>query len=130
LERPRDYAADCRLIGRRAHEFQDAPNVSDARRLPPNELCRWAFWQNCQHRCEISKRQDFYLVHYWEYADWLRDAAKLGRCWDSMETATGNGTVVCRRRALVELRRLMGPDAYYSGQWPPYVPVGRFQSMD
>jgi hypothetical protein len=61
----------------------------------------------------------------------LRETDDLYRVWDAIRDARCESFyITTRRMALKRLRDLIGPEAYYAGHLPPYVPTWRFQEKD
>jgi hypothetical protein len=81
---------------------------------------------------------------YWpirnEYAEWLRELNACGEAWELVWRARGSiqrdgksywpPSGSYQRDLLAELRDLLGEDAYYSGRFPPMVPVWRFTEIE
>lgn len=124
-----DVAGDLAMLRRRACDLASAPQLEEAERLPDRKYVQDLMATNRCFRNHLSARLEIDLI----YADDLRDAVvetdQLYDVWDTVRDARCEYYyVTVRRQALQLLRELIGPEAYYSGQLPPHVPVRHLSS--
>jgi hypothetical protein len=131
LTRPEDFGPDLKLLQRRYHELANAPPVGDSLRFPDRALVSEFLAFNRAYRQQMDTRQAVELVHWWEFREAVQEADRLYAIWDNVRDARCDYYyVTVRRHALKKLREAIGPEDYYSGRLPPYVPVWRFQRVD
>ena len=131
LTRPEDFASDLKLLRRRYHELADAPPLSDCRRFPDRSTISDLLSFNRAYRQHLDSRQSVDLVRWWELREAIQETDRLYQVWDTVRDARCEYYyVTVRRQALKRLREMIGEEAYYSGQLPPYVPVWRFQRIN
>jgi len=125
---PEYFPQNLECIQERYRGLLDAPPAIDAERFPSRDFC-----------CEMAAFNRTYLAHLEQLrlvskADWIREAMteteELYRAWDLARDAVSGYAPYYRRRALCDLRDLIGPHAYYAGCLPCPVPVWRFQRTD
>jgi hypothetical protein len=131
LARPEEFWDDLNMLRRRYQELADAPSVHDALRFPTRALVTDFLDFNRSYRRYLDMRQPAEQAHWWDYQTALEETDHLYRIWDTVRDARCDCYYVhVRRRALKTLRELIGEEAYYSAQMPPYVPVWRFQVVE
>jgi hypothetical protein len=131
LARPEDFSSDLQLLRRRYHELTEAPMLQDCERFPDRATVNDLLAFNRAYRRHIDVRQPVELSRWWELRTVLQETEYLYQVWDKVRDARCEYYyVTVRRKALKDLRDMVGDDAYYSGQLPPYVPVWRFQPVD
>mgnify|MGYP001604261038 CR=1 FL=1 len=123
------YASEVRWVQQAAADCYQAPHVGDAQRLPSWDAitARIAFSE--QHECWLLDRQwgRFYARADLELA--LSETRRLRHPWELMLLARNENEVHnlrLRRVALKRLRECIGEEAYYSSQWPLWVPPANF----
>ena len=123
-----DFRSEVDYVRRHWHELAFAPPLSDCDRLPPLYLARecTCFASGYQHCLELRRQLSLHREE--ELAATLREAQDLAAVWALVETAAcPNQSWAARRRALMNLRERLGPEAYYAGDLPPCVPLWRFE---
>lgn len=131
LARPEEFTADLQLLRRRYYELADAPDLNDCQRFPDRTSVNEMLAFNRAYRRHIDIRQPVELSRWWELRTILQETDQLYQVWDTVRDARCEYYyVTVRRQALKRLRELVGTQAYYSGELPPYVPVWRFQNID
>jgi hypothetical protein len=121
-----DFASDLKLLQDRFQELQHAPQVADAYRFPCRELVNDMLAFNRTYREGISNRLDLDTVHADELRTILDETDALYKVYNAVRDARCEYFFVTyRRQALAQVRELVGAQAYYSGQLPPYVPLWR-----
>jgi hypothetical protein len=131
LAREEDFESDLNLLRRRYQELNDAPPLNDCLRFPDRATINDLLSFNRAYRQHIDVRQPAEPARYWELRTALQETDELYLVWDTARDARCDYYyVTVRRQALKKLRDLIGMDAYYSGQMPPYVPLWRFQKID
>jgi len=131
LARPEDFASDLQLLQRRYQDLADAPLLNDCQRFPDRATVNDLLAFNRAYRRHIDVRQPVELARWWELRTVLQETDQLYQVWDTVRDARCEYYYVnVRRQALKRLREMLGNDAYYDGELPPYVPVWRFQQID
>jgi hypothetical protein len=126
LKHAQDFASDLKLLQGRFQELQNAPLIAEACRLPCRELVNDMLAFNRNYRDGINNRLDLDVVHADELRTILGETDFLYRVYDSVRDARCEYFFVTyRRQALALVRELVGPQAYYTGQLPPHVPLWR-----
>ena len=131
LARPEDFASDLKLLRRRYHDLQDAPPLFDCQRFPDRATISDLLAFNRAYRAHLDSRQSVELVHWWELREAIHETDQLYQVWDTIRDARCEYyyVTVCRQ-ALKRLRETLGPEAYYTGNLPPHVPLWRFACAD
>lgn len=130
LTRPEDFGSDLNMLRRRWADLTNAPALIDNLRFPDRETVNEMLSFNRAYRQYIDARQAVELAHWWEHQQTLQETEDLYQIWDTVRDARCEYYyVTVRRQALKRLRDLLGEEAYYSGQLPPYVPVWWFRVM-
>ena len=128
LSRPEDFAADLLLLGRRYRDLFDAPPAGDAARLPGRGTLAEALAFNRHYREHLAAVVAVDLARGEELQEAIRETDRLYRLYDAMRDArTEYYYIPVRRAALKTIRDTIGPDAYYTGNLPPYAPIWLFQ---
>jgi hypothetical protein len=131
LVRAEDFSSDLNLLRRRSSELVDAPSANDCMRFPDRSLVNEYLAFNRAYRQQLDMRQPGEPARWWELRTALQETDYLYQVWDTVRDARCEYYyVTVRRQALKRLREMLGEDAYYSGQLPPYVPLWRFQSIN
>jgi len=126
-----DYRSELNYVRRHTRELREAPSLGDALSLPPSSVSREGRCFNLNYQRNLELRRNLALHRQEELDEALQDAKHLATIWALVDTAAcSSQSWVCRRMALMRLREMLGPDAYYSGTIPPYVPLWRFEMMD
>jgi hypothetical protein len=123
------FIQSCRLLRERFEECKDAPWSSEARRFPPPDEIMKILAFNKQYEQNLEMQQMVHWNKEW-FDDALRETRQLYGLWSKI--AEGQGEWVHpynRRLALKEVMNLIGKEAFYSGPYPPYVPLWRFQEI-
>lgn len=117
------------LRARRAG-LASAPTLSDVDRLPSRESIAARLGFNRELRDQLDVQRFCAVRRGDEYRAVIREVDQLYEAWSTMSSArTEHYYVSARRYALAWLRDEIGPAAYYSGDWPPWVPTWRFQEV-
>ncbi len=111
-------------------DLAEAPPWRDVARLPPMAVidANISFADDYISRCGGTDWSDD--IKWAEAATYHREA------WNKMASARyrldDENCQLIRwgRRSLTELRDMIGDEAYYSGNWPPPVPLEYFRSID
>ncbi len=131
LTRPEDFSSDLKLLRRRYQDLAGAPCVADGYRFPERATVNELLAFNRAFRQYVDVRQPVELTHWWELRNTLQETDHLYEIWDKVRDARCDYYyVTVRRQALLRLRELVGPEAYYSGSLPPCVPSWHFQKVN
>ena len=131
LARAEDFSSDLNLLRRRNGELNDAPSANDCQRFPERTTVNEFLAFNRSYRQHLDIRQPGEPARWWELRTALQETDHLYQIWDTVRDARCEYYyVTVRRQALKRLRELLGEQAYYSGQLPPYVPLWRFAQVN
>jgi hypothetical protein len=126
-----DFHSELCYVRRHWRALTSAPPLCDGDRLPPLPIIKQCRdFNHAYQRC-LDLRRQVLLYREAELTGALDEARRLCCVWSLMETAAcPTQSWAYRRRALLALREQLGPEAYYSGEMPPCVPLWRFQDLD
>jgi hypothetical protein len=131
LMRREDFRGDMNLLRERFHELLDAPPVSDCLRFPPRPYVTDLLAFNRSFRDHLEKCRVAGTTPDGHFEEMLNEVERLFQIWDAIrDSRCEYYYVTVRRQALKKARDLMGEDAFYSGRYPPHVPVWRFRRID
>src|SRR5262249_24018854 len=121
-----EFERDLKELQTRFAALADAPSLAECRRLPSREVAGDLLASNRAYRESLSHRLAVDVIHAEELRAALHQTDQLYRVWDLVRDARSEGYYVrSRREAVQQLRELVGPHAFYSGQLPPHVPLWR-----
>jgi hypothetical protein len=127
LARYEQWDRDIDELRRRRVELADAPLLADAQRLPPRRVIEEWLQFNRLYRGNLQRRRQFTAEAAAELDAAIRETDDLHRTWEAARDATCEIYYApVRREALKRFRERIGSEAYWAGQFPPYVPVWRF----
>jgi hypothetical protein len=127
LVKPQDADSDINLLRKRYQELKDAPPLTDCGRLPARAVVNDLIAFNRAFRQHLDGRQVLESDRAAAYRQALQETDRLYLIWDAIRDARCDFYyVTVRRQALKRLRELLGAEAYYCGDLPPYVPIWRF----
>jgi hypothetical protein len=130
LAKREDAEGDLNLLRRRNQELNDAPRLNDSARFPDRAAVNDMLTFNRAFRRHLDGRQVLEADRAACYREALQETDRLYYVWDAVRDARCEFYyVTVRRAALKKLRGLVGPEAYYAGNLPPYVPLWRFPEM-
>jgi len=122
-----DLAGDLAMLQGRYQEMVRAPLVGEGQRFPDRKLINEFLALNRAYRNQLTARLAIDLVYSEELRTAIAETDQLYQIWDTVRDARCEYYyVTVRRQALQLLRDLVGPEAFYSGQMPPHVPVWHF----
>ncbi|GIW80785.1 MAG: hypothetical protein KatS3mg105_2592 [Gemmatales bacterium] len=125
-----DFDSDLVMLRRRFHELKDAPELAEAYRFPDRETITGFLEFNRAYRRTLAMRYALEMASRQQIAQAIDQTDFYHRCWDAARDARCEYYyVTVRRHALRKLRELLGHEAYYSGELPPYVPLWSFQAV-
>src|SRR5207249_3016458 len=131
LARPKYFQADLAMLRQRYEELVDAPPVHDCLRFPDRAMVNEALAFNRAYRRQIEGRHPSEPSRWWELRNAADETDYLYEVWDNVRDARCEYYYISvRRQALKKLRELVGDQAYYNAQLPPYVPLWRFQEIN
>jgi hypothetical protein len=126
LAKQEEFADNLKVLQERFQELGDAPALAECKRFPARELAGDLLAFNRAYRDSLANRLSLDAVHAEELRAALAETDQLYRIWDTVRDARCEYYYVTyRRQALQQLRQLVGPQAFYSGQLPPHVPLWR-----
>jgi hypothetical protein len=116
-----------KTIQQRYWEIQKFPPITDAIRLPDDTMMlEWLrfnreYYQYLEQRSlwEPDRQEIIKVV--------MNECDQLYEVWDkAVEAKSHWRSIYDRRAALARFKELVGEEAYYTGNLPPYVPHWRF----
>ena len=118
-----DYREEVLLVRQKFWESYDAPRLDDYRRLPNrNVVCAYLemneeYTRNLKNRALTRSDLDFYVD--------MRVAERLKTFWELAYVATNEREYdwVRRRKCMKSMIEIIGPERYYRGEWPSWIPV-------
>ncbi|HLN29149.1 MAG TPA: hypothetical protein VK395_15475 [Gemmataceae bacterium] len=123
-----DYQSELNYVRRHLRELTSAPALDDCLIFPSSLASREGRCFNLAYQRSLELRRNLFLHHQEELDEALQEAKHLARIWALVDAAgCQSQSWVCRRKALLHLRELLGPEAYYSGTIPPCAPLWRFE---
>jgi hypothetical protein len=131
FNRYEDMTNDLNILRKRHCDLKGAPPVSDSGRFPDRAAVNEMISFNRALRNHINGRQHLETDRGDIYRAALKETDDLYKVWDSIRDARCESFyTTTRRMALKRLRDMIGAEAYYSGNLPPYVPTWRFQERE
>jgi hypothetical protein len=131
LEERDQFAGDLKLLQERYRDLRAAPPLGDSLRFPDREMVGELLAFNRRYREGLDNRLNLDRVHSEDLKAALSETDFLYRVWDKVrDVHCEYHYVTYRRQALQELREMVGPRAYYTGQLPPHVPLWRIPVAD
>jgi len=131
LTRSEDFSSDLKLLRRRHADLFDAPPMYDCQRFPDRALISDLLAFNRAYRNHLNELVKIEFVHPWELRQATQDTDKLYQVWDTLRDARCDYFyITVRRQALKRLREYLGPEDYYAGNLPPYVPLWFYRRIE
>lgn len=125
-----NFAAETRWCRRSWKYVRSFPPSNDSHRLPPFCHVQNSRYQNLDYQRYLYLRQAFEFRRF-DYSEKIAEAKKLYEIWEHLLTATDSRSwILDRRRALHCLRSMIGPEAYYAGDWPSCIPCHQLVCLD
>lgn len=130
LSKSTDYDQDIECLRGRLKQYQDCPRIEDCCRLPSKEYLSEALAFNRAYKCNMDIMRST-VSHNWSYDQAYKEAEELYCIWDyARDAQCAYYYVQVRRTALQRLKELIGDEAFYQGQMPPFIPIWRFTPME
>jgi hypothetical protein len=131
LARKEDFHSDMALLRQRFEDLHDAPPLHDSMRFPPRQVVSDLLTFNRTYREHVEKCQIAGASPSPDQQEVLNEVDRLYTIWDAIRDCRCEYYyITVRRQALKKVRELIGDDAFYNGNYPPHVPVWRFQRID
>jgi hypothetical protein len=130
LAKPDDFQEDLDFLRKRNIDLEDAPKVGESDRLPSRQAVNDNIRFNRAYRKNLETRLLWEPDRANVIGEAIRETEKLYKLWDAMRDAKCDyHYVTVRRLALKKLKEMVGPEIYFTGELPPYVPDWRFAAM-
>ena len=94
------------------------PPPSDLDNFPPATVCRERMSALAAHKAFLEARAGFFPGYEWEYNEAAASVRVAYSAWDWLFWAHTCGNEDGIRYSLDNLRRILGPENYYSGRMP------------
>lgn len=127
-----DHDSCLKTIRDRYVKLVDAPPVADCERLPSRECLSKCLELNRELRKTFEAKSSLFGGAIKEsYEQAVKETDRLFTVYDLMRDARSEQYFIyARRLAMKDLRDLwLGPEAYYSCQYPPCVPLWRLEEI-
>jgi len=125
------FADNVKVLRERHAELEDCPPLRDHMMFVERDLINDLLVFNSSYRTNLQQRASLCPVYEQDFHAAIREAESLYKTWDILRDAKCEFYyVLVRRRALRELKKVLGDKAYYEGRMPPHVPIWRFQKID
>lgn len=122
-----DFGKDLLYIRKRYEELAGAPPLHDGMRLPERQLINDMLSFNRTYRTYLVDLLEFYEVDDDDIREAIKETDLCYKIWDEARDARCEYYyITIKRRALKNVRELIGDDAWNAGVLPPHVPVWRF----
>lgn len=126
LRSPADVRSDLLALQTRFREVAFAPLAEESLRFPDRDTVLDFLAYNRAYRHDVQARQALEPHRAADLAAALTEADQLHSIWCAVADARwGALYVTARRQAMQTLLDRVGPEAFYSGQLPTYVPIWR-----
>lgn len=125
------FESEVSTVRTRFAELSDAPRLADVPRFPSREETIEAMSFNRQFYIYLDRQRDIYPRKYFEYSTIMYEVDVLLNIWDAArDAATDSYHVSVRRAGLKRLYEKLGPEDYYAGRMPAFVPLRWFQEIE
>ncbi len=123
------------IMRERWKELAWQPYISDTYRFPSEEWLNQQKFFNRDTYNSYEKQAAFYTEHYKNENQWYTDALQaIDNSYNIYDVASKamceHYYVTTRRKWLIELKGMMGTDAYMSGRLPPAIPLEYLKRID
>jgi hypothetical protein len=127
LAKDKDFRQDLLCLRIRYQELNGSPAGHDAMRLPEYELINDMLHFNRAYRKYLIGLLEFHEVDDDSIREAIKETDLCYKIWDSAGDARSKYYyVTMQRKAMKNLKKLIGDDAWNDGVLPPHVPVWRF----
>jgi hypothetical protein len=124
---PQDVPGDLQELRQRWTALAFAPRLAECERLPSRKEINDLLAVNRAYRNDLMARLEVDAVHAEELKIAIDETDQLYRVWEAARDARcAFYYVAVRRQALQQLREMVGPRAFYSGELPPALPYWHF----
>jgi hypothetical protein len=120
-------AAELRELQMRYQSLQRAARIYECQLFPSKRVVDERLATNRDYLASLTLRLAVDAIHAEELRRAIAETEELYRIWSLLRDAQDECYyVIVRRRALMELRDLIGVEAYCRSQMPPHVPIWHF----
>lgn len=128
LAQPQHFAADLRLLAGRYRDLADAPSLAECARFPTRAIANDFLAVNRAFHKSLEARLPLDPLHADQVRLVLQENEHLHGVWETVRAAGCEYYyITVRRKALKDLRELIGPRDFYTGNLPPNVPMWRIE---
>jgi hypothetical protein len=118
---------DLKELQTRYRDLVRAPLLEECQLFPPKHLIDEWLATNRRYKAALEARRAVDQIHAEELRRAMAETEELYRIWNLARDAQYECYyITVRRRSLLELRDLLGLEAYCRGQLPPHLPVWHF----
>ena len=129
-----DFAGDLSYLRLYLNELSDAPMIYEVNRFPMISDLLKARDMNRDYQTYLKNQlviEGYNSPRYNLYSELLAETETLYKAWDYAYTAAQtNYYLATRKKALQDLRSLIGYEDFYKGNLPPYLPLWRFWEIE
>lgn len=121
------FVQDVQTVNDRFEAYKNAPSYHDSERFFQNtQIIGNMLAFNRQYRDDLQNRLQLDTIHQQEIEAAIIETNQLHQVWSKINDCVSKYYyITVRREVLQDLRTLIGDEAYYSGNLPPYVPIWR-----
>lgn len=121
------FTEDLFILQTRRKDLVGAPAARDLALLPDLDMIYSGIQFNRAYKEEIEHQRYFRAYKDFWYECTLSETEELYFIWKLAEQAKADYySIATRRKALAELRDLIGKSNFYGRNFPPFVPLWRF----
>ena len=131
LVKKQDFHSDINLLRRRYAEFSNVPRIADSFRMPCRGFVNEMLAFNRSYRQHLLDRKRLEVDRDDVISNTIYENDLLYQIWDAVRDSQCEFYyVTVRRTALRRIRNIIGEERYLSCDFPPVVPVWRFNSVN
>ncbi len=125
-----DPLGDVRALQQRYRQLQKAPRLAECERFLDRNRIEHLLAFNRAYRKDLLAGLELEARYAEQFRQAINEVDQCYLVWSLLRDARcGFYYVTARRQALLQLRDLVGVDAYYSAELPPHVPSWHFPRM-
>jgi len=125
------FNTDLSWLQYRWRKFRDAPHLGSLNMFPPKDVIESGLEFNQEYLSYMEARMEIdFISRRADYQVIIDEINDLSFTWELLrEAQTEYYNISERRSKLIEIRRRIGYDKYYSGELVPCVPIWRFERI-
>lgn len=125
-----EFDADLTIIRRRYEELKFAPKLQQIDSLPDRSVVNELLSFNREFTKQLECRLQLYPFQQYMIQEAIDQNNRLYLFWDNIRDAKSDFYYVAfRRKSAMNAINIIGPQAYYSRDFPPVVPTWLFREI-